>query len=112
MRLERIKTNFTLVHFRDLSIYFSYETPIAFHSDVGSYVRENDWGPTTGKHLNYVDGGDKKKRVSGERFMELLNEQLNGENKISCDHCGSKNLAIFEDEKKKICSECNETTWG
>lgn len=54
-------------------VWFSYKTPVAFK--LGSeplIVRENDWGPTTGKHLNAIDGGDKKSRVSGEVFMELL----------------------------------------
>jgi hypothetical protein len=31
-------------------------------------VRENEWGPTTGKHLNAIDGGNKKGRLSSEVF--------------------------------------------
>lgn len=58
----------------NLVIYFSYETPVAVYlrnSGVPMMVRQNDWGTTTGKHLNEIDGGSKeakKERVSEERF--------------------------------------------
>lgn len=48
--------------------YFSYKTLVAFRHDGEVTVRENDWGPTTGKHLNAIDGGDKKRRLPSERF--------------------------------------------
>lgn len=56
--------------------YFSYTTLVAFRtaSGHGTVIRENDWGPTTGKHLNAIDGGSKdakKRRVSGEDFAKL-----------------------------------------
>ena len=53
-------------------IYFSYKTPVAFVKDGKKIVRENNWGPTTGKHLNAIDGGNKKARVSGEAFEKAL----------------------------------------
>jgi len=57
-----------------ISIYFSYETPVAFESiKTGLIIRENDWGPTTGKHLNWIDS-DKSKRVSGDEFEKKLAE--------------------------------------
>jgi hypothetical protein len=34
-------------------------------------VRENSWGPTTGKHLNAIDRGNKKGRVSSDQFESL-----------------------------------------
>ena len=37
-------------------------------------VRVNDWGPTTGKHLNWIDGGDHKNRLPGSEFEQLLKE--------------------------------------
>ncbi len=60
--------------------WFSYKTLVAFQV-LGRLriVRENDWGPTTGKHLNWIDGGDhyaKKERVDGETFKQTLSEQL------------------------------------
>ncbi len=55
-----------------LRVWFSYQTPVAFKDGpFPLVVRENDWGPTTGKHLNAIDQ-DKKSRVSGEVFEELL----------------------------------------
>lgn len=61
-----------------IMVWFSYTTPIAFrHSNQLVTVRENDWGPTTGRHLNAIDGGSteaKAARVSAERFQELWEE--------------------------------------
>ena len=54
------------------TFWFSYKTLIAFQKGHGSIVvRVNDWSTTTGKHLNAVDGGDKKSRVSGADFEKL-----------------------------------------
>ena len=51
-----------------LSVWYSYQTPIAFdHPSTGNVIRENDWSTTTGKHLNAIDP-DKKKRISGSDF--------------------------------------------
>ena len=58
--------------------WFSYKTLVAFlplnDSRIGKTVRQNDWGPTTGKHLNWIDGGNKKSRVNEKTFVELYNE--------------------------------------
>ena len=59
-----------------LSVWYSYKTPIAFyHPSVGKVIRENEWGPTTGKHLNAVDP-DKKKRIPGIHFEATLRQLL------------------------------------
>lgn len=58
-----------------VKVYFSYKTPVAFSTNGNLVVRENEWGPTTGKHLNWIDGGDKEskaERVSGAEFEEML----------------------------------------
>lgn len=59
-----------------VDIYYSYQTPVAFRTADGvTVVRENAWGPTTGKHLNAIDGGDraaKAARVSGAEFERML----------------------------------------
>lgn len=60
----------------NLSVYFSYKTPVAFISArTGLVIRENDWGSTTGKHLNWIDD-DKSKRISGDEFEKQLAEQI------------------------------------
>jgi hypothetical protein len=60
-----------------LTIYFSYQTIVAFRSpETGLIVTMNDWGPTTGKHLNRIDGGDKSSRYARPAFETLLRETL------------------------------------
>ena len=60
-----------------LTVWFSYQTAIAFQVDGHArVVRANEWGPTTGKHLNMIDNGNKKARISGERFEAIWKEQL------------------------------------
>lgn len=58
-------------------VWFSYSTPVAFYVEGHTrVVRQNDWGPTTGKHLNWIDGGDKQSRVCGSEFERLWQEQV------------------------------------
>ena len=64
------------VSFGSLTVYFSYKTPVAFETPGRRVVRENDWGPTTGKHLNWIDYGDKKARVPGAEFAQALAAEL------------------------------------
>lgn len=62
-----------------LTVWFSYDTPVAFAWEGAIVVRENPWGPTTGKHLTLIDGGSKeakKRRVSGEVFEDALEKAL------------------------------------
>lgn len=52
-----------------IRVWYSYRTPVAFQDGNGPIiVRQNDWGPTTGKHLNAIDGGNKADRISGGEF--------------------------------------------
>jgi hypothetical protein len=52
-----------------LTLYFSYRTLVAVRHPNGLTVRQNDWRATTGKHLNWIDGGDKKSRLPCEDFQ-------------------------------------------
>lgn len=60
--------------FRDTSgdiFYFSYDTLVGFETQGQRHVIKNYWGPTTGKHLNWIDGGSpraKEKREDEETF--------------------------------------------
>jgi len=61
---------FTIGHLR---VWFSYQTPVAFAvGNADPIVRRNGWGPTTGKHLNAIDGGNKKTRLPGDAFEAQL----------------------------------------
>ncbi len=62
------RPNFSVVAVGPVSLWFSYRTVIAIRGDGPTFVRENDWGATTGKHLNYVDGGNKAMRLPSEQF--------------------------------------------
>lgn len=61
----------------NVSLYFSYKTLIAYSDPQdGLVVCENAWSTTTGKHLNYVDGGNKKSRFNPAIFEEKAQAML------------------------------------
>lgn len=56
--LKRIASNFHSVLWDGLELWFSYETCVGIRVGHGlPVVCQNQWGPTTGKHLNRIDGG-------------------------------------------------------
>ena len=58
--------------------WFSYQTMVAFKVFDGTgdfYIRENAWGPTTGKHLNWIDR-DKAKRINTVLFEEAFTNRF------------------------------------
>lgn len=61
-----------------LTLWYSYRTVVAFSAGAGIVVSENDWGPTTGKHINAIDGGDKKSRLPRAEFEKALADALKG----------------------------------
>lgn len=66
-----------VVELGNLTVWFSYRTPVAFQvTGEKRVVRHNDWGPTTGKHLSWIDGGNHKERVSGDEFGRLWNQAI------------------------------------
>lgn len=74
-RYNRMK--FTDNHGREF--YFSYSTLVAFRPNpyADLVARVNDWGPTTGRHLNFLQP-DHKKRLSETAFQEALELFLDG----------------------------------
>lgn len=71
--INHIRPNFTRVDLPSLTVWFSYRTPIAFSHHGTITARENDWGPTTGKHLNAVQPRHDL-RISGEQFQAALEQ--------------------------------------
>jgi len=58
-----------------VTLWYSYDTVVAFRvSGQDKVVSENVWGTTTGKHLNWIDEGDKKNRLPYAEYKRLLNE--------------------------------------
>jgi hypothetical protein len=70
-------SNYAVVRFQNLTLWTSYSTVIGFFTPkTGRVCRENSWGLTTGKHLNAIDGGDKKSRIAGADFEKQLADVL------------------------------------
>lgn len=76
LELHPVKPNLTLVRIGDLSVFFSYKTPVAYQHVTGHRATsQNEWSNTTGKHLNSIDGGTaeaKAKRIPHAKFLEYL----------------------------------------
>ena len=51
--------------------WYSYETLVAFHINGEFHIIKNYWGPTTGKHLNWIDN-DKAAREDADTFHANL----------------------------------------
>ena len=64
--------------YRDwLELYFSYDTIVAFQESGHKItVSHNVWSTTTGRHLNEIEGGRKRDRISPDAFHKALNEAL------------------------------------
>jgi hypothetical protein len=69
------RTNFTTVDLGSLSLAFSYTTVVGFSLSSGWVVCENDWGSTTGKHLNWLEP-DKKRRLPRAEFEKQLSDAM------------------------------------
>lgn len=75
------RPNFSIVRLGTLRIAFSYQTPIGYDDGSGWVVRVNDWGPTTGKHLNQLDSATAlddgyADRIPGDQFEANLTNVL------------------------------------
>lgn len=71
--------NYATVTVGTIALHFSYETVIGFSDRYSTVVSENIWGPTTGKHINALDGGSpaaRRSRLPRARFEERLNDAL------------------------------------
>lgn len=72
-KLTTLSPNFHLVETSKMLMWFSYETLIAFQPEgKGRCVRQNEWGPTTGKHINTVSRDAV--RLPGPLFEEKFKE--------------------------------------
>ena len=58
---------------------FSYETLIGIHTGAAWIVSQNEWGATTGKHLNSLDGGSKEakdRRLPQHEVEEITSDLI------------------------------------
>ncbi len=66
----------TFLRVGSLSLWFSYDTLVAFEDGNGEFhIIENCWQQTTGKHLNWING-DKSIREDKTTFQKHLDEAL------------------------------------
>lgn len=70
------------------NFYFSYKTLVAVSGrGIGRrIVHQNYWSQTTGKHLNWIDGGSaeaKAARLGPEDFEAAVAKALNGQEEVS-----------------------------
>ena len=71
---------FTKVEMHHIDLWFSYDTLVAFLHDhpnegVALVVMQNQWGSTTGRHINMIDGGTaeaRARRVGRAEFVKRL----------------------------------------
>ena len=63
----------------NLTLYFSYDTIVAFENENELVICENVFSNTTGRHLNLIDR-NKKKRISYGQFVSKLEEVLETHN--------------------------------
>lgn len=75
--LENLGTvNKNRVNIGNLSLWFSYETIVAFDHPLTSFIcSENVWSKTTGKLLNEICP-NKKERMEHDRFVLRLNDLM------------------------------------
>jgi hypothetical protein len=74
-KITKTGNSSTTVRTDNATLYYSYQTVIAFYTDAtGLVVSENCWNVTTGKHLNAIDGGNKKARLPRAEFEKRLAE--------------------------------------
>lgn len=59
-----------------LTLWFSYDTVVAFQENGHlRKISKNFWGPTTGKHLNWIDPS-KHNRLDSTQFLQELRALL------------------------------------
>lgn len=73
MKLKKISNSLTTVEIGKYTIWFSYETIVAFRDETGLHCSENQWSVTTGKHLNEIEP-DKSKRLDAAFFNEYVSK--------------------------------------
>jgi len=58
-----------------LTLYYSYETVVAFEDAGKLTITENVWAQTTGKHLNWINR-DKSIRIPYRQFVNRLEDVM------------------------------------
>jgi hypothetical protein len=72
--LRTTKNLYSCIVQSGVEVFYSYITPVAIQVRGDLFVCENQWSTTTGRHLTWIDGGDKTGRMRYKDFQELCNK--------------------------------------
>ena len=72
------RPNFVIIHLPSCQLAFSYETLIGVAYGGRWYIAKNTWGPTTGKHLNYLDANHVTDRLPQSEIESLAYDVVTG----------------------------------
>jgi len=73
MKLRQIKSNVTELTLDNITIMFSYETPVAGYDDKGAFRTDTKYSVTTSRHINqYLGGKDVGRTVSQDYINQLI----------------------------------------
>ena len=77
--------NLTRLYLGDnITIWFSYETPVAFAiRGEGTFKSENIWSRTTQRHLNDIPGHELKREEFKKRLARLMGKIGTATNRIT-----------------------------
>ncbi len=73
---ERGQAPYGWIKLAGMTCYFSYDTVIAAYINHKMYHVHNDWGSTTGKHMNKLFNRHLSIEVDAEELSRLIKEQL------------------------------------
>lgn len=75
MKLKQIGSNVTELSFQNVTVLFSYQTPVAMVDANGNYyVTDKKWSATTTRHINKWVGGNNA-QVNPQSFFDALLKQ-------------------------------------
>ncbi len=74
MKLRQIKSNVTELTLDNITIMFSYETPVAGYDEQGAFRTDTKYSVTTSRQINqYLGGKDVGRTVSQDYIDQLVN---------------------------------------
>ena len=76
MKLEPIQSNMTELNIGNLSILFSYKTPVAIKCQQNYYKTAKKWSNTTTRHVNKWLAGAPARIVEQSYFDEAMNDEF------------------------------------
>jgi len=77
-KLKIVYANATEICVNGITLYFSYETCVAFSGPSGSYKTATKYSKTTSKHKTLM-GVNSFTELEESAFIKRLTEELNGE---------------------------------